>query len=133
MTRATGTAARDTSASTVRLFQVSSALSLLALLWQFATAGQMLSGNNALGAHGGGAIALHLTTGLTLVAAVLYLRRSGGARWPAALAGVVFVLTFLQAYLGDAGLMGSHIPGALAISVGVVWLLVWSLGRSIRL
>ena len=85
----------------------------------------MLVGEDALGGHGAGAIALHVTTGLLLGATVLHGRRTR-VWWPAALAAAVFVLTFVQAALGSAGSIVTHVPLALVITVGTVWLAAWS-------
>ena len=111
--------------STIRLVQVTAALSLLVLLWQFLSAGRLLAGEDAIGGHGAGAIALHVTTGLLLATAVLHGRRTR-VWWPAALAAVVFVLTFVQAALGSAGSLTTHVPLALVVTVGTVWLAAWS-------
>jgi hypothetical protein len=112
-------------AQTVRLVQVGAAVSLLVLLWQFISAGQIMTGADATGGHGAGAIVLHVVTGLTAIAAALHARRSG-VTWPLFLAGAVFVLTFVQAYLGSSGTIAVHVPLALVITGGVVWLAAWS-------
>jgi hypothetical protein len=111
--------------STIRLLQAGTALSLLVVLSQFVTAGLMMSRIAARDAHAVGTIALHVTTGLVVVATVLYARRSG-VRWPAALAGVVFLLTFVQAFMGSAGNLAVHVPLALGIATGAVWLTAWA-------
>jgi hypothetical protein len=46
-------------------------------------------------------------------------------------AAVTFLLTFLQAYLGSSDQIALHVPGALVITVGVVWLTSWAF-RSAR-
>ena len=120
------TAARN--ASVVRAVQATAALSVLALLWQFVTAGRILSGSDATGVHGAGAIALHVTTGLLVVATLLH-ARAGGARWPVVVAAAVFVAGFVQAALGSAGNMAAHVPGALVLVVGTVWITAWALRR----
>jgi hypothetical protein len=120
------TAAR--SASVVRAVQATAALSVLTLLWQFVTAGRILSGSDATGVHGAGAIALHVTTGLLVVATLLH-ARAGGARWPVVVAAAVFVAGFVQAALGSAGNMAAHVPGALVLVVGTVWITAWALRR----
>jgi hypothetical protein len=124
MSRTREIAVGDTS-QTIRLLQVGTALSLLVMLWQFVSAGQIMSGADATGRHGAGAIALHLVTGLTLAATVLHARRSG-TWWPVGLAAVVFVLTFIQAGLGSSGTVAVHVPLALGITAGVVWLTAWA-------
>jgi hypothetical protein len=111
--------------STIRPVQAAAALSLLVLFWQFLSAGRLLAGEDATGGHGAGAIALHVTTGLLLVAAVLHGRRTR-VWWPAALAAVVFLLTFAQAALGSSGSIATHVPLALVVTMGAVWLAAWS-------
>jgi hypothetical protein len=120
------TAAR--SAVAVRAVQVTAVLSALVLLWQFVSAGRLLSGSDALDGHGAGAIALHVTTFL-LVAATLLHARAGGARWPAIVSAAVFVATFVQAYLGDEGNLNAHVPGALVLTVGTIWVTAWAFTR----
>jgi predicted anti-sigma-YlaC factor YlaD len=111
--------------STIRGVRAAAGLSVLALLWQFVSAGQILVGEDALGWHGAGAIALHVTTALLLAATVLHGRRTR-VWWPAAVAGLVFVLGFVQAALGSAGSVATHVPVALVLTVGIVWLAAWS-------
>ncbi len=123
----TRTETSRTSGSTLQLLRLASFASLAALLWQFATAGQLIAGEDLTTLHGIGAVALHVTTGLTLVAAFLHWRRTHADQPVLIVAAVVFVLTFVQAALGSAGNMAVHVPGALVISVGVAWLAAWSL------
>jgi hypothetical protein len=118
-------AAVATPVSMLRPVQAAAVLSVLVLFWQFFSAGRVLVGEDALGGHGAGAIALHVTTGLLLGATVLHGRRTR-VWWPAALAAAVFVLTFVQAALGSAGSIVTHVPLALVITVGAVWLAAWS-------
>ena len=95
-------------------------LSTLNVLYQGATAGQVLmKGDAALEWHGGGAIALHVLTGLMTVAAVLWARAEGGPWWPAALSAVVFVATFVEAYLGEGSTLYIHVRHGLGDGVGV--------------
>jgi predicted anti-sigma-YlaC factor YlaD len=123
------TRTRDTTVAapvpTLRPVQAAAVLSVLVLLWQFLSAGRILVGEDAIGGHGAGAIALHVTTGLLLAATVLLGRRTR-VWWPAALAAAVFVLTFVQAALGSSGSITTHVPLALVVTVGVVWLAAWS-------
>ena len=123
MTRTRDTAV--TAPSTLRAVQATAALALLVLLWQFVSAGRIMVGEDATGGHGAGAIALHVTTGLLVVATALH-GRSTRVWWPAALAGAVFVLTFVQAALGSSGSITTHVPLALVLTVGTAWLAAWS-------
>ncbi|MGK5110578.1 hypothetical protein [Geodermatophilus sp. CPCC 205506] len=124
MTR-TRDAAVASQTSTIRLAQAAAVLSVLVVLWQFFSAGRLLEGADALGGHGGGAIVLHVATGLLLVAAVLYGRQSG-LWWPAGLAAAVFVLTFVQGALGSSGNIAAHVPVAVVVTIGIVWLTAWA-------
>ena len=119
------TTARD--AGAVRAVQAAAAASVVVLLWQFATAGQLMSEADAMDAHGAGAIALHVVGALLVVATLLH-ARAGGARWPVVVAAAVFVAGFVQAALGDAGNMAAHVPGSLVLAVGTVWVTAWAFG-----
>ena len=123
------TRTRDTAVaapvSTLRPVQAAAVLSVLVLFWQFLSAGRILVGEDATGGHGAGAIALHVATGLLLAATVLHGRRTR-VWWPAALAAAVFLLTFVQAWLGSHDAVAVHVPLALVVTVGVVWLAAWA-------
>ena len=123
------TRTRDTTVaapvSTLRPVQAAAVLSVLVLFWQFVSAGRMLVGEDAGGGHGAGAIGLHVTAGLLLVATVLHGRRTR-VWWPAALAAAVFLLTFVQAWLGSHDAVAVHVPLALVVTAGTVWLTAWS-------
>ncbi|SNS66498.1 hypothetical protein SAMN06893096_106116 [Geodermatophilus pulveris] len=122
MTRTPDTAVAP---STVRAVQATAVLTLLVLLWQSVTAGRLLIGEDGTGGHAAGAIALHVTSGLLLLATALHGRRTR-VWWPAALAGVVFVLGFVQAALGSSGSIATHVPLALVLTVGTAWLAAWA-------
>jgi uncharacterized membrane protein len=116
------------SAGTIRAVQAGAALSVVVLLVQFVTAGQMLADHGARDGHAAGAIALHVV-GLLLVVATALHARAGGARWPVVVSAAVFVAGFVQAAVGDAGNMGAHVPGALVLTVGTVWVTAWAFTR----
>lgn len=118
---------RTASGSTLQLLRIAVLASVVALLWQFVTAGQLVSGEDFTTLHAIGAVALHVTTGATLLAAFLHWRRNRSDQPVLVWAAVVFVLAFGQAALGSAGNMAVHVPGALVITAGVVWLAAWSL------
>lgn len=103
-------------------------LTVLVLLWQFVTAGGFVGrpgGETAEGLHATGAIVLHVVSGLTMIAAAV-LWRGGAALWPTIVAAVVFVLTFVQAYVGSNGPLSVHIPGAMILTLGAVLVAAWS-------
>ena len=127
MTRTAPLPTRST--GTIRAVQASAALSVVVLLVQFVTAGQMLADHGgARDGHAAGAIALHVV-GLLLVVATALHARAGGARWPVVVSAAVFVAGFVQAAVGDAGDMGAHVPGALVLTVGTVWVTAWAFTR----
>lgn len=121
-------AASAVSPAVLNLLRVLAALSVLVIVVQGASAGEILSRSGAAEAlHAGGAVVVHVLTGLTAIAAFLVVRSTGGPWWPAVLAAALFVVTFLQAYLGSHGVMAVHVPLAMICLVGAVWVLVWSL------
>ena len=115
-----------------RAFQAFCALALLTVLYQFVTAGQLLPQGGPAELHGGGAIALHVFSGLAALTAVLLRRRGHTGSGVAVLAVLVFLATFVQAALGGYDSLAVHIPGAMLLTVGVVWLLLASLRNSLR-
>lgn len=129
---ATRTPDRGGNTGTLRALQVTAVLSVLTLLFQFVTAGQLFGRGGPEDLHGAGAIVLHVVTGLLTIAAVLHARSTSGPWWPAVLAAVVFVLTFVQAWFGSGATLAIHVPGAMILTVGAVWLAAWSLARSAR-
>ena len=129
------TTARSTTSATgvLRALQVSAALTVLNIVIQGLTAGQLMARNeSALSLHSGGAILLHVLSAVTTVAAFLYWRATRGPLWPTILSAVVFVLGFVQAYVGDSGAMSVHVPLALLLTAGAVWVLVWAVGPAVR-
>jgi hypothetical protein len=112
----------------LRAFQVLAVLTVVELLVQYVTAGGMVGpahSHEARELHETGAVVLHVLSGLTTIAAIALWRLRPAPLWPAVLSAVVFVLTFVQAYLGDDETLYLHVPGALILSIGSVWLAVW--------
>lgn len=107
-----------------RGLRVSSGLTLLSVLGQFITAGQLFPGGGPERLHAGGAIVLHVLAGVTAVAAVLLARRDRSQMRIAVLAVVVFAATFVQAAVGGRSTLWIHVPGAMVLTAGVVWLFV---------
>jgi len=126
------TSAPRTSSGLVRAFQVLAALAVVNVLFQFITAGQLFPDGGPAGAHGTGAIVLHVLSGLAAITAVLLWRQGQLGVAPMVLAVVVFAYTFLQAYWGGYRSLYIHIPGAMLLTVGVVWVLFTSLRLSAR-
>jgi len=110
-----------------RGLQAAAVLSLLAVAWQFVTAGQIVGAGAGPGAHATGAVVLHVVTGLAALAALLDLRSGASAR-VAVGAGVLLALTFLQAWSGDHAPLTVHVPLSLSVVVGAVWLLAAAVG-----
>jgi cytochrome bd-type quinol oxidase subunit 2 len=116
------------SATTIRAVQVAAVLSVLTLLWQFSTAGRYLSQGTGYDLHKYGALAVHGAT-LLLVAATFLHARAGGPRWPVVVSALVFACTFVQAAVGHAQNLSAHVPGALVLTVGTVWVTSWAFQR----
>lgn len=109
------------------VLQVTAVLSLVSLLFQFITAGQILSDHKmATQWHGDGAVAFHVVTGLAMLAAALHWRLRHITVWPAVVMAVAFVLGFVQARLGDNGVLWAHVPCALLLTVAVAWVMARS-------
>ena len=134
MTRSTvrETAPGSRTTGALQALRVLAVLSTLGLLYQAATAGRILmpTSGEAEEWHGGGAIALHVLTGLLTLAAFWYRRTSGGPWWPTVLGGVVFVATFVEASYGHGDSLWIHVPLALVLTVGTVWVTAWSFTRT---
>lgn len=118
----------------VRVFQLFAALAVLVVLVQSITAGQLFPQGGPEGAHAAGAIVLRVVSGLAAVAAVVLWRQSRLGLGTTLLAVVVFAYGFLQAVWGGPYSLWIHVPGAMVMAAGVVWLLVVSLraGRAAR-
>jgi hypothetical protein len=113
-----------------RALRAGAVLTLLSLAFQYVTAGQLFPRGGPEELHAGGAVVLHVLSGLTAIAAVLLWRRTGVAAATPVLAVVVFVLTFVQAATGGRDTLWIHVPGAMVLTVGAVWVAVRSSSRS---
>ncbi|BBG02414.1 MULTISPECIES: hypothetical protein [Pseudonocardia] len=116
------------SAAPVLALRVLAVASVAVITWQFVTAAGLFTGG-AVGPHAAGSIVLHIVTGLTAGAAIWLRTRNGGPWWPSVVATVVFVLTFVQGYFGTIPGLIVHLPGAMALTAGSVWLAAWSFLR----
>lgn len=122
----THAATRRTAGGALTAVRTLAVLTVLVLAFQFVTAGQLLPRGGPVALHGGGAIVLHVVLGLLVIAAVLLARASGGPWWPTVLAVAVFLLSFAQAYAGEHGVLALHVPCAMLLTLGTVWLAAWS-------
>ena len=104
---------------TVTALRATSVLSVATILWQSATAGEILmEARAAYDYHAAGAIVLHVFSGLAAIAAFFLWRRTRGARWPTVVATLVFAASFYQAWLGNDESMWAHVPGAMILMIG---------------
>jgi len=124
------TASTERSPGLVTAFRVLAALTLVSLAFQFITAGQLFPEGGPEEVHAGGAIALHILSGLTAVAAVLLWRRGAVAAWLAGMATLVFALTFVQAALGGRETLWAHVPGAVVLTIGATWVAARAFARA---
>jgi uncharacterized membrane protein len=125
----TGSVSRTTSTPTalVGVLRVVSVLAVLTIVGQGVTAGEIISrSRTAEMIHSLGAYGVHVLTGLTMILAFLVVRAMRARLLPAIVAAVVFVLTFVQAGIGDAGIMVVHVPLAMVLLVAVAWVAYWS-------
>lgn len=131
MTHTSSSATPTTRATPVlRALQLFAGLAVVNVLVQFLTAGQILSAGASKEPHGIGAVVLHVVSGLAALAAVVLWRQGRASLGLAALAVVVFGCTLIQAALGDYASLAVHVPGAMILTAGVVWLLIASLRAS---
>ena len=124
------TTRRPPATTPLRLLQAAAVLSVLTLLFQFVTAGGLLPDEPAeslVETHAAGALVLHVVAFLTAAAAFWLHRKAGAPVSLTVLAVVVFAAGFVQAYYGNRDTLWAHIPGAMILTVGTVWILVWSL------
>ncbi|MEJ5868283.1 hypothetical protein WDV85_11105 [Pseudokineococcus sp. 5B2Z-1] len=124
--RSSGAPRSTGSSAALRALQVTAALSVLAVVWQFVTAGSLVQDPSWLGLHGGGAIVLHVTSGLAALAALWWWRSGASARL-AVLAVVTSAVTYLQAWSGDHAPLSVHVPLSLTVVATTAWLLVAAL------
>ncbi len=101
-------------------------LTVLSELFQFITAGQLFPDGGPEEVHAGGAIVLHVVSGLAAIALYLRHRAEGGRLWPVVLGAVVFVASFVQAATGGREHLAIHVPGAMILTAGSVWLMTWA-------
>jgi hypothetical protein len=125
-------AARRAAAGPLRAVQITAVLAVVVLAWQFVTAGQLLPRGGPVELHAVGAIVLHVVLGLLAIAAILWGRAARGPWWPAAVAVLVFLLSFLQAYAGENGVLALHVPCAMLLTLGTVWVAAWSFTGAAR-
>ncbi|MET9796898.1 hypothetical protein [Nocardiopsis alba] len=104
-----------------------------ALLWEFVTAGRLVTFDaTALPLHNGGAYAVHVTAAVQLLAAAMVwfgAGRGAGVDLNVLLLSLAaFALGFVQAALGTYGPLQAHVPLALVLVALVVWsaVLAWS-------
>ena len=120
-------ASRSRSSGALTALRATAVLSTLGVLYQATTAGRILMhSETAVEWHGGGAIALHVLTGLMTLAALWFARESRGPWWPATVSGTVFVATFVEAWYGEGSTLYIHVPLAVVLTVGTVWVTAWA-------
>ena len=110
-----------------RLYQLFSILTAASVLFQFITAGQLFPDGGPEEVHAGGAIALHVVSGLAVIATFILWRRGHMTTAQASLPVVVFVFTFIQAATGGRTSLAIHVPGAMILTLGATWQLVSAL------
>lgn len=106
--------------------RVTALINVAVVILLFVSAGLLVEESRALGVHGFGAIALHVTSGaLALNLLVLAWRaKTGGVA--AAVSVALFALTFLQASLGSALDIALHISGSVVLTLMAAGLASWT-------
>lgn len=95
----------------------------------FLTAGKLVQEGQLEDVHGYAAIALHVSSGALSLALLALAWRTKTGAWAAGFAVVLFVYSFLQAYLGKGMTLYLHIPGALLVAALSIWLTAWLFAR----
>lgn len=109
------------------VLRVLSIFILLQVLTQAALAGGFITGNvNLLGLHSANGIALVLTAGALLPAAILLVRPGRGPWWPIVFSVAFWWLVILQVGFGFARQVGLHIPIGVAIMSLISGFTWWS-------
>ena len=118
-----GVRTSDPGLTTLRVLAV---LTVVNLLYQFVTAGELFPRGWPEELHSAGAIVLHVISGLAAIAALAYWRLRDAPLWPGIVAALVFVLSFVQAYYGGRTTLYVHVPGAMILTIGAVTVAVWA-------
>lgn len=71
-------------------------------------------------------------TGLAMLAAAIHWWLSQARVWATVVMAVAFVLGFVQARLGDHGVLWAHVPCALLLTVAIAWVAAWSFTHASR-
>jgi hypothetical protein len=111
----------------LRALQVLAGLAVLTVLFQFVTAGQLFPSGGPGELHAAGAIVLHVVSGLATICAFFLWRQGRITLGLAALTFGVFVWGFVQAAIGGYDTLYVHVPGAMVLTAGVVWLFLATL------
>lgn len=110
------------------MLRIAIATQVAALLLQSLSAGGLLEGGTAsFSLHAYGAVAVHITGALQLIAAVAYLRLGEGPLWPALVGALLLLAGFTQAALGSSVALAVHVPLGTALFGGAAAMLAWAL------
>jgi hypothetical protein len=124
---ATPTETTTTPTTLLRGLQVLAGLEVLNVLFQYITAGQLFPSGGPQELHAAGAIVLHVVSGVAAICAFLLWRQQRITTGLAALAVVVFAYTFVQAAIGGYDTLYIHVPGAMLLTAGTIWLFLATL------
>jgi hypothetical protein len=107
------------------VLRVVSFVVLLQVLGQAMLAGGFVTGQvSLLGLHSLNGMTLFGTSALLVAGAVLLVRPGRGPWWPIVLTTVLWLLVGVQAFLGFARMVGSHIPIGVAL-MGLISGFTW--------
>ncbi|MEV2277183.1 hypothetical protein AB0I72_16520 [Nocardiopsis sp. NPDC049922] len=125
------------SATALWALRAAALLHLTVLLWEGATAGQLVTFNeDALPLHFYGAFGVHVAAAAQVAAAWWVWRGAGrgpeAPRTVLAVSLVAFALGFGQAAMGSYGPLQAHVPVALVLTGLVAWAAVLSWSRGLR-
>ncbi|GAA1104188.1 hypothetical protein [Nesterenkonia jeotgali] len=106
--------------------RVTALIHVAVVILLFVSAGFLVEESRALGVHGFGAIALHVTSGVLALNLLVLAWRAKTGGVAAAVSVALFALTFLQASLGSALDIAMHISGSVVLTLMAASLASWT-------
>ncbi|WP_198144669.1 hypothetical protein [Nesterenkonia jeotgali] len=106
--------------------RVTALIHVAVVILLFVSAGFLVEESRALGVHGFGAIALHVTSGVLALNLLVLAWRAKTGGVAAAVSVALFALTFLQASLGSALDIAMHISGSVVLTLMAAGLASWT-------
>ncbi|GAA1167954.1 hypothetical protein [Nesterenkonia sandarakina] len=111
--------------------RVTALINVAVVILLFVSAGLLVEESRALGVHGFGAIAFHVTSGVLALNLLVLAWRAKTGRVAAAVSVALFALTFLQASLGSGLDIAQHISGSVVLTLMAAGLAFWTFSTTL--